>query len=382
MLYIISKFEDVRSQWVYRYTHVIKRVLVSRHIDFMEINNPEEAIALCKNKSDAIYIPNVLSSSVLSIIKKCNEEKINVIMPEAFSNLAEPLRYSSISGDIFGVLKRILDAFRRAGKSRVALCGTNPYSQHDVILTDTFISLSAKPKSVFFNTATSSDSVENFIKDNNVYDAVICANDYAALALIKRLEKDKPEYLKNLSIISFSNSILARICKTTITSCQIDAVQIGNSVADIYQFITKRNNEYYSTITVHVPYQIYERETTKGISFSNEDFVFDDNDNILFQKYAENNYLSTSESSFYWKIDWALNQLTEKNYLILIELLRGSSKKKICENLYLSTDTVSYHLRKLRSIFQVENTQQLIDMLMPLVSLENIEKNIKFDEIV
>lgn len=374
MLYIISKFPNYRSQWVYRYTYKIKQVLISRHVEFMEVDNAENAIALCKNENDVILIPNNISAKVLQMVKKCNEANIQVILPNGFLNVGEPLRYHSICGDIFDVVKRIMDTFRSTEKKRVALCGANPYSQSDVLLVDAFISLYSSPKSVFFNTDTSNDSINKFLESDE-YDAVICANDYIALALIKVLQKDNPEYLKKLSIISFSNTILARISSMPITSCQPNIFQVGNAVADIYQVLTKRKGSCYSAITAYVPYQIYERETTGDLRFFNKISDYGDNENLSFQVAAADNFLTMDDIALYWNVDWCLNQLTAKNFLVLIEILRGCNRKQICENLFISFDTVNYHLRKLRSIFQVNTTKQLVDLLKPLISLETIEKN-------
>ncbi len=321
-------------------------------------------------------IPNHPTPNVLRVVDKCNKEGIQVILPNGFLNVAEPFRYHSICGDVYDALNRIMCTFKKAKKNRVALFGASPFSCEDVFLTDTFNSFSSTNNAIFFNTQSTNDCLKEFLAQD-YYDAVICANDYVALMLIEHLRKYNPEYLSNLSIVSFSNTILSQICNVPITSLSIDFNKIGDAVIDIYRMIKNNENCNYSATVLYLPYHIHERETTNGLSFSNSKMTTQNDSKLLFDITSSKNYIISSDVAYYSKIDCAFNQLSPKNFTVLMLILRGYSNNEICEKMFISLDALNYHLKKLRNLFEVSSTKVFIEQLKPLISVDYIEKYLK-----
>lgn len=310
------------------------------------------------------------------MVDRCNKEGIQVILPNGFLNVGESFRYHSICGDVFDALNRIMYTFKKAYKNRVALFGASPFSCEDVFLTDTFNSFSSTSNAIFFNTQSTDDCLKEFLAQD-YYDAVICANDYVAVMLIEYLRNHNPEYLSNLSIVSFSNTILSQICNIPITSLSIDFNKIGDAVIDIYRMIKNNENCNYSATVLYLPYHIHERETTQGLSFSNSKITTQNEGKLLFDITSSKNYKISSDVAYYSRIDWVFNQLSPRNFTVLMLILRGCSNSEICEKMFISLDTLNYHLKKLRNLFGVASTKILIEQLKPFISVDYIAKYLK-----
>ena len=380
MLYILSGIKRSENQWVYRIVDSVKKLLILKRIDFIESPNIDETVKKCAETAGVIMLPLCMNSDTFDIVKKCSREGVQVILPNAILNSGEQYRCHCIQGDIYGTVSNIIKTFKSNGKQRIALYGPNDNSQNDMVLVDAFTLRTGEGEgSVFYNEGGSAIGCYEAFLSAPLFDAVICANDYVAYHLIENLGRDKPEYLKTLSVISFSNTMLSKLCRTPFTSLDLDLVSIANAVADIYRMVNKEK-KYYRGVTVYVDYHVHERETTKGISFKNLRTTIEDED-ILYPSVPPYNvdkiYDSSYEISRLANIDLTLNKLSKGDLWILSYVLRKYTRNQISEASYLSLEAVNYHLKKMREAFGCRTTNEMYDKLNSVLSAEYIENFLK-----
>lgn len=376
MLYILSGIKRSENQWVYRIVDSVKKLLIQKRIDFIESSNIDETVKKCAETEGIIMLPLSMNSDTLDIVKQCSREGVQVILPNAILSSGEQYRCHCIQGDIYGTVSNIIKTFKANQKPRIALYGPNGNSQNDMVLVDAYMSRMTKEQSaVFYNEGGSfKESYEAFCGDSE-FDAVICANDYVAYHLIENLERDNPEYLNKLSVISFSNTMLSKLCRRPFTSLDLDLVSIANAVADIYRMVNKEK-KYYRGVTVYVDYHIHERETTKDISFKSIR-TSAENDDTKYPSVPPYNaakiYDSSYEISRLANIDLTLNKLSKGDLWILSYVLRKYTRTQISEASYLSLEAVNYHLKKMREAFGCRTTNEMYEKLNPVLSADYIE---------
>jgi len=382
MLYILKNLKRSNNQWVYRNTSAVKKVLVQRRVDFKEMVNIEETIKICAAENGVILIPNAMSSPTIEIVEKCNKAGVQVILPRGFLNFGERYRYNCVMGDVFSAIAKILYVFRGAGKVNVALYGTNVNSQDDVLLTDAFLAQNSFADGVVFcNDGSISTCFDNFFS-RKPFDAVICANDYVALHLINTLRERNQNYLERLSIVSFSNTFLSYMSRIPFTSLTPDLNAVANAVVDIYK-IVNREKKLYCALMFYVEYQIFERQTTRGLSFHESNFSYENQD-VFFPTVRSldesNAYDASPEIAKISKIDLFLNHLTNMDFSILMRAMKGQTWECISEEMFISRETVSYHLKKMRTGLNCNSTKELCSQLGEIVIPRHIENFLEAQE--
>lgn len=378
MVYILSNLKRNDNQWTCGIISAVKKELTRRRIDFAESSDIKGTIKKCAAKSDLILIPTPVTSLILPIVEECNKTGAQVIVPNGFLNIGERYRYHCVRGDFYNAITKILWGLRRTGRNNVALYGMNSNSQDDVLLADAFLSQNSQiADSVFCNDGSVQDCFDSFFKNRHRFNAVICVNDYVAILLIEKLSIIDPEYLEKVFIVSFSNTLLSQFYHRPFTSLAPDLDAVGCAVGDIYKIVKRDGGSRYRAVTIYVDYKIHERGNTTGC-FSDSAYTPYESKSVFFPAVNPFNeeiaYDITPEVARLPKIEVFLNQLTDVQLSILMLLLEGHSNTQIGEELFLSNETVRYHLKKMKSVLGCNTKEEMRMKLHDIIDPQNIEK--------
>ncbi len=379
MLYILTNLQRGDNQWTYGVIDAVEREFTRRRLDFTEVTDVKATIKKCVAHGDPLLIPTPVTSLMLPIIDECNRAGVQVIVPNGFLNIGERYRYHCVKGDFYGAVANILHGLRNADKNDVAVFGMNTNSQEDVLITDAFIAQNnGISNAVFCNDGSVGECFDGFFASHRQFNAVICVNDYMAIYLIENMRKRDPEYLKSTFIISFSNTLLSRLYNVPFTSLAPDMDAVGCAVGDIYRLV--KRNPGYRAVTIYVNYKVYERQTT-GKCFAEQGYVAYESRNVFFPTINTFNestaYNAEPEIARLPKVETFLNRLTKVEMSILMMVLSGYSNTRISEELFLSGETVRYHLNKMRAFLECETKEDMRDMLKNLLNPHNIEQYLK-----
>lgn len=74
-------------------------------------------------------------------------------------------------------------------------------------------------------------------------------------------------------------------------------------------------------------------------------------------------------------IEMGLNELSEQQLAILDRILRNYSNEEIGEEMFLSCETVKYHIKKISEIFSCINRMDIKKMIGGMLSIDNFRNN-------
>lgn len=378
MLYILTNLQRGDNQWTYGVIDAVKKEFTRRRLKYAEVTNIKDTIRKCAAHGDPILIPTPVTALLLPIVEECNKQGVQVIVPNGFLNIGERYRYHCVKGDFYGAVAHVLQGLRGAKKGDVALFGMNTNSQEDVLVTDAFVAQnSGASGSIFCNDGSIRQCFEKFYQMRYNFNSVICTNDYVAIYLIEQMRRLDPTYVDKTYIVSFSNTILSRLYTMPFTSLAPDMDALGCAVGDIYKLV-KRSGDSYRAISIYVGYKIYERgnaecfgQLGKGsyVPYESKD-VFFPTINAFNEANAYNN---DPEVERLPRIEIFLNQLTRVELSILMMVLQGYNNAHISEALFLSGETVRYHLNKMRSLLGCNSREEMREALQELIVPEHIE---------
>ncbi|MBE6779193.1 MAG: hypothetical protein E7541_07410 [Ruminococcaceae bacterium] len=378
MLYILSGLQRGDHQGSFGVMEAVKKEFTRRRLEYTESNDVKATIRRCASHDDPLLIPTPLNSLLLPIVEECNKQGVQVIAPNSFLNIGERYRYHCVKGDFYGAVAKVLRGLRRGGKDSPALFGVNTNSQEDVLITDAFMAQNAgMTGAVFCNEGSIRDCFDTFFKQRRQFNAVICVNDYVAISLIENMRRLDPTYLENTFIVSFSNTLLSRLYNMPFTSLAPDMDAIGCAVGDIYKLL-KRSRGSYQAITIYVNYKVYERQTTHNCFMDERELPHYESRDVFFPTINTFNeataYHTDPQVAHLPQVEMFLNKLSKVELSILMMVLRGYSNTHISEELFLSGETVRYHLNKMRAILGSATKEQMRESLKDLIAPRQIEE--------
>lgn len=382
MLYILTHPHSGDNQWAHGVVDAVKKEFTRRRLEYTEIANVREAIRKCAAHGDPLLIPAPVTAQVLRTVEECNRQGVQVIVPNGFLNIGERYRYHCVKGDFYGAVANVLRGLRAADRGEAAVFGMNTGNQEDVLITDAFIAQNAgMANAVYCGDESVRDCFDRFYNDRRRFKSVICVNDYVAIYFIDRMQKQDPKYLKDICVVSFSNTLLSRLCTTPFTSLAPDMDALGCAVGDIYKLV-KRGGGRYQAITIYVGYKIYQRGTAfRTFDYREHDYASYESRDVFFPTIGGSDeaatYAADAEIAHLPRIEMFLSRLTKVEMTILMWLLQGYSNTRISEELFLSGETVRYHLNKMRAFLHCRTREDMRQMLNGLVTPEHIREYLR-----
>ncbi|SHJ53674.1 LacI family DNA-binding transcriptional regulator [Tepidibacter formicigenes] len=105
---------------------------------------------------------------------------------------------------------------------------------------------------------------DKLLKLNDIPDSIIVADDLMSLGAMKKIKEEKYKVPKDIMLASFNNSILAKYSNPSITSIDINSVQLGKRACEKLFNILNNNKKLENNKEI-VEYKIIERDSTKII---------------------------------------------------------------------------------------------------------------------
>lgn len=235
-------------------------------------------------------------------------------------------------------------------KRKIAFYGVNSSSTNDLLKLQGF----PQKENVYYSENNLFSCFCHFLEDIEKYDAVICANDYAAISLIQNLKNCAPTECERLFVVSFANTRIAQEYRPSITSVVLDYYEYGRTAVNFYRKLIQ--NPQISNISIHIKSIIIPRETTRGILCRTEAISphLDNSEKVDFFKDPEVEKLVALEKLF------AIAE--DIDYKIIAYLSREYSYEQISQKLFMSVNGVKYRLNRLLAACDIANKTELTKM--------------------
>lgn len=340
-----SKYRE--SLWCKSIYESLTENLRHKRIHFCEVfDNIEKDL-------DDIFIIASDHEWTTSAITQLNQ---NGIKPILICNQHEKLSgciYSCVCSDINASMKNLLDTLKTKDKSRIALYGINTESISDKSRVDSLLNWRAgyfEAMKVFNNNGSLQNCFDEFYAHIKEYDAAICANDFAAVSLVRKLKEVASEQLEDFFIISCAQTQISNYYRNHILSLNMNFDQYGKVAVYVYNALKK--HPYLSGITARVLWSLDSNDITEN----RKSFSLD---------------ITSSEDAFYKDeelvemmiVDKILESSDEVEKKIIDCLLNDNTYEQIAEKCFLTVSSVKYRINKIVSGCSVADKTIMISLL-------------------
>ena len=338
-----------------------------------------------KNDPNAmLFITSTLYPEHCEIIEYCNNNNIPVICAHESQNPKSDYIYSTIRGNAVLIIKSLLAYSAYYNKTKPAFFALNRHSTHDrqnaSVLYD--ICENFSEKDIYFTNDNLTECINLFLENRYNYDVIFCSNDFSAIALTEELKLRDPEYLNNVFIVGFMDTTLSKLYSPSLTTCSYSMEDVTKALSNIYRIYYKSNH--ISSIDIVLNTRILTRQSTQNLPIDLEEITqllskYKSLGRVLkFDTEINQSCIPTSPViEISKKIEAMLINMKPIDFLILKELLQNKLNREICDNLYISMQTLQYHLKKMITSIDVNSKAEFIEIISKYIALENLEKYIK-----
>ncbi|MBQ3058647.1 MAG: hypothetical protein IJD00_06830 [Clostridia bacterium] len=312
-----------------------------------------EIFDTCPSNVDGVFVLSADVQWTMHTIKQLNKNgHIPILISDQIENLPGCI-YNGVCSDLAASMKNLLEVLKSQNKKHPALYAFNPNSIADNSKANTLQSTRSDlfdEMDVFANNGNLEECYNNFINSEKCYDSVICANDFAAITLVKFLEEQHPERLSDLTIISCSNSAISEYYKDKILTTNTNHEQYGRAAVYIYEALKK--HEYASSMTVRI---VWDFDTEKNQAPTIEqklDFVH--SADAFYDDIAVRDLLV---------VDKFLNTSDTTDRTIIKMLIKNEPLEAIATECFLSINAVKYRIKRLISASGASDKNHLLETI-------------------
>lgn len=340
-----SKYSE--SLWCKSLYESLTERLRQKRIPFCEVFD------CIDSELDAVFIIASDRDWALSAITQLNQ---NGIKPILICNQSEKLAgciYSCVCSDINASMKNLLDTLKTKDKSRIALYGINADSIADISRVDNLFNWGEQrfeTMQIFNNDGSLQNCFDAFFEHIDDFDAAICANDFAAVSLVRNLEERAPEKLQDFYIVSCAKTQISNYYRDHILSLNMNFDQYGKAAVYVYNALKKHT--YLSGMTVKVLWSLDSGE------------VVSEAKNIrLDLKPSADSFYDDDELCEMLIVDKILKSVDEVEKTIIDCLLQKKTVEQIAELCFLTVGGVKYRINKIIAVSGAKNKEEIISLL-------------------
>jgi DNA-binding LacI/PurR family transcriptional regulator len=263
---------------------------------------------------------------------------------------------SSVSLDRTFIMSDLVNHLYENGARRIALVGSTWNSAFDASRYNGYV-MAMRKHHIFNQSDTFScktdvtDSINEFSQVMHQYDAVMFANDIAAICFISRAMNMNIDMPCDLMVTGFGDLTITKRLKTSLTTVHMDLEEIGRQA--VITATNFKKNPKLLTANFDISCQIlYGKSTQKPTTI----------------KHSRRNIYPTKELSYSHK-DLSLLDYLDKSLIksridikIIKGLLCGMTYGRLAEHLFISDSGLRYRLQKMFQEINVHSKEELIDL--------------------
>lgn len=347
MVAILMEPEYASSVWGKNLYQSLILQLRQKRIAFCEISD------FCPADMDAVFL---IASNV--DWTKATVEQLNragykpILICNQYDHIPGCL-YNCVCSDVNASMKELLDVLACRRNFRIALYGVATDSIADLSRANSLFTWRSdliESMQIFHNEGSLQTCFDHFFEQHTNFDTVICSNDYAAISLVRKLQKVEPEVLSKLTIISCAGTNISEYYRDYIHSLNMNFESYGKAALHIYDFI--RKNPFVSGMTINVKW-----------SFEPNTLPDSKKEAVLRAPVVDSAFYGDPEIEEMLIVDRFLTVSDQTDKLIAKLLIAGFTYSDIAEKTFLSEGTVKYRIKRVLDLCGTENKHALINLL-------------------
>ncbi len=318
----------------------LSKVLKKKRLDFEIVPNAEEL-----EQSDKIYVIGQSDEWIEEIVGKCNVKKNIPIILSNQSQKKFAGIYHLISPNYSQILIELKEKLERAGRNKVALYGINRGSDADKNRAELLLDLAYDVESIYQSNGNLENCFRTFLPKAKYYDAVICVSGYAAISLVKKLEKECPEALESLVILSFEEVLKHSKYNQWISMIDLQLEAYGSVAVSVAELTEQKTD--ISAMTVEMKCEVCKIPSKNHVQ----------------ELPVENQFFEDPEIVSMAKIEQLLRDADDMDHHIIAMLLEGAKYSEIADTCYMTEGNVKYRVKKYMSICDCKGKRELLELL-------------------
>ena len=299
------------------------------------------------SKEDGVCMIGMSNEWTQSEVARCNERGCVPIVLSTQSGRTVKGEYHLICSDMEGVTKDLKEAFVSAGRKKIALYGAGHTSDLDKDRSDVFSELVSGSQNIFRNTGNLEYCFRSFLPKAARFDGVVCVNGYAAISLVKKLEKENPQILKQTVIVSCEEVLRHSKYNQWVSYVDLNLESYGKVGLSVLE-LTEHNREI-GNITIKMKGTVCEipkkSEKTKDTAA------------------AEELQLKDPEIISMERIEQLLRDADDLDHHIIAMLLSDATYSEISDSCYMTEGNIKYRVKKYMSICECRTKKELLELL-------------------
>lgn len=348
MVAILSDPKYAESPWCQNICKGLMDELRAKRIPFDIISDtcPPEADAVFLIAADYVWTSDtirLLNGSGIAPIVICNQ----------LENIPGCI-YSCVCSDVNSSMKNLLEHLHAQGKKSLALYGVNPNSISDLSRADALMQWKTdriQNVEVFLNEGSLEKLFLQIAPRLGQFDAIICANDFAAVSLLYFAKQKGIPLDGLLPLISCASSKISEHYKGEILSVDIGYARFGNAAVDVLELIRRR--PYLTGVTAKLAWNMESKGSLPDrLAIS------------LPQTHAGDPMYSDAHFRQMMIVENLLMLMENPMDKQIVESLQaGLPNHKIAELCYFSENAVKYRIRRLLEKSGAADKEEMLQLL-------------------
>lgn len=331
---------------------------------FTDIHAFGSVAAKLDETSSAIIIFDSISN-LQKAAEVLSHLRVHPIISSNVHKMRLACRYSSVGTDVEDSICTAVDYLYACGKKRIAMVGVNRNSCGDFSRAEMFTRYAPFDEcKVLEARGDMQDCFVEFLKVRDDFDAVICPNDHLAICLIEFL-KEHDAYSKELFVISYGNTIMARLYSDGLTSFTTGHYASGKVAAETH---FNRLKFGWSTSEILIKSELVIRGSTWNIPYKPS-----------AEKPVPKDVLAPSSPTLFriptnpiGRIERMLMASDIVNLKLIYCMLCGFSYERTGEFCFLSTEAAKYRVRKIRTALLGKSKSEAADLIRAYIDKDSL----------
>ena len=349
MILIFEQPDYARSVWC---THIVSSLVSElrlKRLPFCMISSLDELSG--GTAGDFVFLVGSGGDFIDEGLKAAGRAGVYPILLNSRARDELTVGCSMVCSDMEGSMKDIVDRLRACGRGRIALYGVNPRSIGDVCRRAYFLKTAgAREDDIFFNDGSLENCFGAFRPRAHAYDAAICANDFAAISLVRRLSACDPGALERLFIIGCAETRLTDFYADHIVSVRGNFAEYGRAAVALID--TLKRNPSLSRVEMFIRWDVDALSADRAAVPPPEP---------AFERSAKTDaFYEDEELREMLCVERLLNVCDALDRQILRRTLMGESYEDVAERCFINVSTVKYRLRKMIGISGAESRTDLM----------------------
>ena len=271
------------------------------------------------------------------------------------------MNISRVVTDQKWVIEKCIEYMKEHGRSRIALFGVQSNDTSDTLKADCFGRIVSK-EDVFCYMDDIGSCFEQFLSKVDCYDGVICANDIVAVYLMSRCKEHGILIPDQLYLIGNTNLWIGTHIRPTLSTVSYNPENMVVILINVWKMLI--NFPDIHTVEIRLEGDIIERES----SGQTNNTIPKEKNSYNYYKYGSDffsNELAAicPEIKKIKNLNNVLSSLSAYEITILQRLYKEWSYEAIAAEIFLSVDTVKYHIKKLYRLLGIQKRKELIELL-------------------